>query len=190
MTDSNCSNKQPKIFPKLFIGDAVKSFITYMNKNNYNYPINYIYSKEDLIDLIDRFSYYANYNQPVIISDISYLNKQGQSLLLKFIDDSKLKIILLASRDNILNTVISRVREYRKFYYSDPNKTISFINPNRAREMFNNDHKDDLEDTSTLDKQMIMCNYNPILVYDDYLVSKYNNSNREKLLSILEYTHE
>lgn len=187
MTDLNCSNKQPKIFPKLFIGQAAKAFVSFINKNNYNYNINYIQSREDLISLIDTYSKYKNYNLPVIISDISYLNKADQSLLLKFMEDSNLKIILLASRDNILNTIISRVKEFRKYYVN--NRDISFMNIANAYD----NSKDELEllqDSSIEDRCVVYNKYNPVLYYINTLVNKRSTGDREKLLNLLEFNNE
>lgn len=187
MTDSNCSNKQPKIFPKLFIGQAAKAFVSFINKNNYNYNINYIQSREDLISLIDTYSQYKNYNLPVIISDISFLNKADQSLLLKFMEDSKLKIILLASRDNILNTIISRVKEFRKYYVN--NRDISFMNIASAYDN-SREELEALKDSSLEDKCIVYNKYNPVLNYIDSLVSTRSFNDRNKLLSLLEFNNE
>ena len=178
--------KQPKIFPKLFIGDAAKSFISYLKKNNYNYQVNSITSRDELISFIELYSSYINYSLPVIISDISLLSKRDQSLLLKFIDDTKLNIILLASRDNILDTIISRVKEFRKFYTKAPSDKSGFIQPGKAREMISNDSSID-EDVSYDDKLIAYSRYNPVLSYDDFLVKSFRSSDKNRLLNILEY---
>lgn len=177
------------IFPKLFVGAAAKAFCKFIEKNNYNYNINYISSKEDLVNLIDSFSHYKNYTLPVIISDISFLSPLEQSLLLKFIEDSNLNIILLASRDNILGTVISRMKEFRKYYVVGSGDRAGFIKTNKAREMLIND-ADEFNDLSVDDKQLIYNKYNPVLSYDDYLVKKYRRNDRDKLLSLIEYSNE
>lgn len=182
---------EAKIFPKLFIGTAAEAFRKYLKKHNYSYEINYIQSKDDLIDLINRFSNYKNYKLPVIISDISFLSCKDQSLLLKFIEDSKLNIILLASRDNILNTIISRVKEFRKYYVFNNGDKVGFININKAREMLLNDSEYiSFDDLSLDDKQLIYNKYNPALSYDDSLVKKYRSSDKKKLLSLLEFSNE
>lgn len=185
-SENICS--QGKIFPKLFIGEASNSFFKFIKKRNYNFPINYISTREDLIELIDKYSGYSEYTAPVIISDISFLNKKDQSLLLKFIEDSKLNIILLASRDNILGTIISRVKEFRKFYNSKDK--AGFISVGKAREMFSNDVGSFDDDTSYEDRLLTYNKYNPVLSYDDRLVNSYNQNDRKKLLNLLEYTNE
>jgi len=182
---------EAKIFPKLFVGTAAEAFRKYLKKHNYRYEINYIQSKDDLIDLINRFSNYKNYRLPVIISDISFLSCKDQSLLLKFMEDSKLNIILLASRDNILNTIISRVKEFRKYYVFNNGDKAGFININKAREMLLNDSEYmSFDDLSLDDKQLIYNKYNPALSYDDSLVKKYRASDKKKLLSLLEFSNE
>lgn len=181
---------EAKIFPKLFIGKAADAFKQFLKNNNYNYTINYVIAREDLINLIDVYSRYKNYTLPVIISDISYFNKNDQSLLLKFIDDSKLNIILLASRDNILDTIISRVKEFRKYYIFNNNDKAGFISLSKAREMFNNDIGSFSDDTLYDDKLLIYNKYNPALSYDDMLVSKFCINDKKKLLDILEYSNE
>ena len=186
-------NKKPvaKVFPKLFIGDAAKAFVQYIKKHGYDYSINYISSREDLISLIELYSNYKNYSLPVIINDISFLKKKDQSLLLKFMDDTNLNIILLASRDNILDTIISRVKEFRKFYTADKGNRAGFINISRAREMLNNDLKEIDESDSSYDDRMIFRNkYNPLLSYDDSLVSRFGFNDKNRLLSLLEFSNE
>lgn len=182
---SSISHPQPKIFPKLFIGSAAKAFEQFIKRNNFDYTINYIQSREDLISLIDVYSKYKNYSLPVIISDISYLNNADQSLLLKFMEDSKLKIIILASRDNVLGTIISRVKEFRK-YYSEL-KNVSFMKCSAARENLSNETFDDL---SNEDKLIIYNKYNPVLAYTDSLVKKFPFNDKQKLLNILEFSDE
>ena len=182
--------QQPKIFPKLFIAGAKKSFESYLRKHNYSYEINYITDRDDLLNFIETFSHYRNYSLPVILSDISFLNKKDQSLLLKFMDDTDLNIILLASRDNILDTIISRVKEFRKFYIFENKNKAGFINISKAREMFNNDHGQFDDDTSYEDKLIEYNKYNPMLAYDNTLVTSYRKNDQAKLLNLLEYSHE
>ena len=187
---TNATNKSPKIFPKLFCGSAAIAFKNYLKKNHYNYEINYITDRDDLLNFIETYSHYKNYTLPVIISDISFLKKKDQSLLLKFMDDTNLNIILLASRDNILDTIISRVREFRKFYSDDRGNRAGFINVSKAREMLNNEYGQFSDDTSYEDKLLVYNKYNPMLAYNNNLVKSYRKNDQSKLLNLLEYSHE
>ena len=186
---SKDTDKVPKIFPKLFIGSAAKAFCRFLEKSEKHYAIDYISTKEDLVNLIDNYSHYKNYSLPVIISDISFLSQSEQSLLLKFIEDSNLNIILLASRDNILGTIISRMKEFRKYYITSSGDRAGFIKLNKAREMLIND-SEEFTDLSLDDKQLVYNKYNPALSYDDYLVKKHRKNDRDKLLSLIEYSNE
>ena len=187
---TNATNKSPKIFPKLFCGSAATAFKNYLKKNHYNYEINYITDRDDLLNFIETYSHYKNYTLPVIISDISFLKKKDQSLLLKFMDDTNLNIILLASRDNILDTIISRVREFRKFYSDNRGNRAGFINVSKAREMFNNEYGQFSDDTSYEDKLLVYNKYNPMLAYNNNLVKSYRKNDQSKLLNLLEFSHE
>ena len=187
---TNATNKSPKIFPKLFCGSAAIAFKNYLKKNHYNYEINYITDRDDLLNFIETYSHYKNYTLPVIISDISFLKNKDQSLLLKFMDDTNLNIILLASRDNILDTIISRVREFRKFYSDNRGNRAGFINVSKAREMFNNEYGQFSDDTSYEDKLLVYNKYNPMLAYNNNLVKSYRKNDQSKLLNLLEFSHE
>lgn len=187
---TNATNKSPKIFPKLFCGSAAVAFKNYLKKNHYNYEINYITDRDDLLNFIETYSHYKNYTLPVIISDISFLKKKDQSLLLKFMDDTNLNIILLASRDNILDTIISRVREFRKFYSDNRGNRAGFINVSKAREMLNNEYGQFSDDTSYEDKLLVYNKYNPMLAYNNNLVKSYRKNDQNKLLNLLEFSHE
>lgn len=175
-----------KVFPKLFIADAMRAFLRQIESSGCEYSMNYISSREELIQFIDLFSSYKNYKIPVVISDISFLNKKDQSLLLKFMDDTDLHIVLLASRDNVLDTIISRVKEFRK-YYSKCSQ-IGFIAPAKAREALYSNN--DLEDISYDDRLILNNKYNPVISYDDYLVRPYSNGDKNRLLSLLEFSNE
>ena len=187
---TNATNKSPKIFPKLFCGSAAIAFKNYLKKNHYNYEVNYITDRDDLLNFIETYSHYKNYTLPVIISDISFLKKKDQSLLLKFMDDTNLNIILLASRDNILDTIISRVREFRKFYSDNRGNRAGFINVSKAREMLNNEYGQFSDDTSYEDKLLVYNKYNPMLAYNNNLVKSYRKNDQNKLLNLLEFSHE
>jgi hypothetical protein len=182
--------KVPRVFPKLFVGGAAQSFKNYIKNHHYDYEINYIADRDDLLDFIETYSHYKNYSLPVIISDISFLKKKDQSLLLKFMDDTNLNIILLASRDNILDTIISRVREFRKFYITDRGNRASFLNVSKAREMLNNEYGKFSDDTSYEDKLLVYNKYNPMLAYDSNLVKSYRKNDQDKLLNLLEFNYE
>jgi hypothetical protein len=105
-------------------------------------------------------------------------------------EDSHLNIILLASRDNILGTIISRVKEFRKYYVKEGASHVGFISVGKARDMFTNDVGSFDDDLSIEDKLCVYNKYNPMLSYDDKLVKRYSQNDKRKLLNILEYSNE
>jgi hypothetical protein len=104
-------------------------------------------------------------------------------------DDSNLNIILLASRDNILDTIVSRVKEFRKFYAQNNGNKAGFINISKARDMVMNEVSD-IDSISADDRMLLYRKYNPVLSYDDAIVKKYNQNDKKKLLNILEFSNE
>lgn len=178
VTNSSCSSDVPKIFPKLFAGDAFKAFVKFLNKHNYNYKIYHINSLNDLINV---FNSYNDYASPLIISDISILNKDEQISLLKLIDNCKFNLILLASKDNIISSIISRIAEYRKYYVFTEKDKCVFANPKTARESLS----DEFQNYDSKLKQ-----YNktsPIMLYDELLVRSCKSYLSKKILNILEH---
>ena len=101
-------------------------------------------------------------------------------------DDTDLNLILLASRDNILDTIISRVREFRKFYTGNINSKVSFISPGKAREIMSSEVSETGDDISDEDKMLMRNKYNPVLSYDESLVKQFRQSYKDKLLNLLE----
>ena len=81
------------------------------------------------------------------------------------------------------------MKEFRKYYSVSNGDRAGFIKVNKAREMLLND-SNEFDDLSIDDKQLIYNKYNPVLSYDDFLVRKYRHADRDKLLSLLEFSNE
>lgn len=178
------SNTFGTIFPKLFLGDAVSGFKAYLSANNIKLSINHILDDVELKELIEHFMYVKKYAYPLVIEDISFLTGRGQSKLLKFVEDSNLNIILLASRDNVIPTILSRMKVIHKFYLSK-NLRCDFLNPSKCREEL----RELGDDTSDIDRLDVIKTISPVVYYNDLV---YNNSafcrgsNYKKILSLLE----
>lgn len=95
-------------YPRLYIGKAAQSL-----RANIKFPISYI-SKENYKEVIEYYSTIPFMKDPLVLDDISLLSSDQQTNLLKFIEDSPLKIILVASEDNVIPTILSRVSLYYK----------------------------------------------------------------------------
>ena len=116
-------------------------------------------------------------NTPLVIEDLYTLSFDCQSRLLKFIEDTNLKIILLSSEDNIIPTVLSRM----SLVYKIPEQVYSDLLPlTQARPELD---KID-SDTYYLDYVKKQRALSPITYYNDLLVR--GKSSKNKLLQLLE----
>lgn len=159
-------------YPRLYIGRAA-----YELKRRVNLPVHQV-SKETLDDFISYYSSFNSIKDPLVIEDLAYLPIEAQASMLKFIEDSKLNIILLSSEDNIIQTVLSRM----SLIYKIKEKVFSqFIPSSQAEEEL------DLIDHDTfyltyVKKQMSL---SPITYYYDCMLNG-QGKNKNKLLQLLE----
>ena len=71
-----------------------------------------IFNVENTRELIQELSG-ISLEKPLVIDDISLLYRS--TILLKFIEESELKLILLASKDNLSSTLLSRIKTIKKY---------------------------------------------------------------------------
>lgn len=161
-------------YPRLYIG---REYIRVL-KSKVTFPINHV-SKEDLSDFISYYSSISSMKYPLVIEDISDYDIIRQSILLKFVEDSSLKIILLASEDNILSTILSRMslvykqkEEIRNSSFGDP------LNDDILKELSKIDPD---SDRMTYIKKQIQLS--PIAYYYDVLLE--NKANKLKIIRLL-----
>ena len=88
--------------PLLLIGGAVPAF-----KSLYNGHIYRVDTVDEARDFVNRF-YGIHVDFPVVIEDLSNLRKD--EVLLKLIEEAKFPIIMLASKDNVVPTILSRTK--------------------------------------------------------------------------------
>lgn len=82
-----------------------------------------IFNVENIRELIQELSG-ISLEKPLVIDDISLLYRS--TILLKFIEESKLKLILLASKDNLSSTLLSRIKTIKK-YPDESNVSFNLI---------------------------------------------------------------
>jgi hypothetical protein len=157
-------------YPRLYIGKAAQEL-----KKRVQFPV-YQITKETLTEFISYYSTIPSMKFPLVIEDLAYLPFDSQSNLLKFIEDSKLNIILLSSEDQILSTILSRMS---LVYKIKEQVTSVFNTPRQAQEEL------DKIDTDTyyltyVKKQMQL---SPISYYYDQYIG--NKPNKQKLLQLI-----
>lgn len=107
--------------PCLMIGNYVNAF-----KREFDGTIEKVTNVARVRNLIDEYEGIENVNSEFLaIEGIGYLSNDGQNALLKFIEESKLPIILLSYQDKVLSTIRSRMKIVVKHW--NPVKNLSFV---------------------------------------------------------------
>jgi hypothetical protein len=107
--------------PCLMIGKYVNEF-----KQIYKDTIERAYSLSEVRGLIEEYEGVTNVNSKyLVIEGVGYLSSVGQNSLLKFIEESKLPIILLSYNDKVSPIIMSRMKIVVKRWY--PLKDLKFL---------------------------------------------------------------
>ena len=116
-------------FPALFIGSAVVDF-----KKNYSGPIARATTPETLRDLVSYYTSMADIGRILVVEDISFFSSQSlEGLLLKFVEESKIPLVLLSTYDKVSPILLSRCKEVVKYYHE---KTYSeFLSVSQGSQM-------------------------------------------------------
>lgn len=158
-------------YPRLYIGRAAQEF-----KKRMNVRIVQV-TKETITDFLDYYTNIPKMDSPLVIEDLFYLPNYCQSDLLKFIEDSPLKIILLSSEDNIIETILSRM----SLVYKLPEQVTSeFLSPQQAREKLSEIDSDSFYLTYVKKQRDL----SPITYYNDIILQ--GKPSKTKLLQLLE----
>ena len=113
-------NKDYSICPCLLIGKSVNVF-----KRGFDGNVIRIYNLEDVRNVVEEYSGISNVRDGVLVLEgIGYLSNVGQNSLLKFIEESKIPLILLSYKDKISAIILSRMKVVYKLWY--PVKSLSF----------------------------------------------------------------
>lgn len=115
--------KNYKLCPCLLIGRYVNAF-----KRKFRGTIERAYSLTDVRNLVEEYEGITQVNSGVlVIEGVGYLSSVGQNSLLKFIEESKLPIILLSYNDKVSPIIMSRMKIVVKRWYEVKSLTFSKI---------------------------------------------------------------
>jgi hypothetical protein len=165
--------------PCLLIGKYVTEF-----KKVYKDTIERVYTLDDVRYLIDAYDGISNINSKFLVLDgIGYLSHVGQNSLLKFIEESKLPIIILSYGDKISPIIMSRMKIIVKRWdvvknlnFSSVADTISYINEkNSTRE----------EKMSEFEEVQVMANMCPSLYSIKQQAGDKYGYNNSRLINIM-----
>lgn len=109
MTEDDILNHRG--FPLLVIGDAVTDF-----KAVYSGKIEVAESLDEMRELVSYYTSIPVLDRPLVIEDISLFAKNGEGILLKFVEESPLNLILLSRFDSVSSVLLSRVKSVWKYY--------------------------------------------------------------------------
>lgn len=113
-----------ELTPCLLVGKYVNAF-----KRNFDGTIERAYTLNNVRNLIEEYDGVSNVNSGLLaIEGVGYLSSTGQNSMLKFIEESKVPIVLLSYQDNVINTIRSRMKIFLKSV--DPVKDFKYVSEN------------------------------------------------------------
>lgn len=161
-------------FPLLIMGDAVTDF-----KKSYRGMINSVEDLDGMRELIAYYTSIKGLDRLLVVEDISLFAKNGEGLLLKFVEETPLKLILLARFDKVSNVLLSRVKRVVK-YYKEP-VTSQFMTVSSGVQAL----ESALEPGSHYyDRIRYMGKFSPKQIYLEKNIRQ--NRNKEKILSFVD----
>lgn len=165
--------KDPSVYPILIIGSYVTDF-----KKSIKIPMYHVENLNDVKDFVSYYSGIKHLDRPVVLEDISFLNKQVEGQLLKFIEETSLKIIVLSYYDKNSLIFLSRFKTVVK---AMKDKTTSLFLP--MKQGYSKIEQATVENTPYYQRVSLQGKNSPELYYYDKLL-RYNR-NYEKIIDIL-----
>lgn len=140
-------------------------------------PIRRAHSKEELDDIIAQYHMVPKTATPLVIEDLSYVPTHSLPKLLKFLEESKLQIVLLATYDVLTPTILSRLRTVIKGPLTETKTNL--LRPSVGRERLGLS-----PDTHPLDKYRRWGQESPQIYVNEKTIPV--RPNRNKLLQLIE----
>lgn len=168
------SISQMEQFPMLVIGSAVLDF-----KKACSDPIVQVTDTQSLREVVAYYSSIAVLDRLLIIEDLSFLPKGAEVTLLKFVEETSLKLVLLSYYDVVSPILLSRCKVVVK-YQKEPTES-AFLSPADGSKKI-----DELvvENTSYYDRVRYMGKYSPKVYFLEKMLGTARN--RDKILSMIE----
>ena len=165
--------RDKSIYPLLIMGTYVNNF-----KKSVKLPI---YKVESIADVKEFVSYYSgikNIDRPIVLDDISFLSSRVEGVLLKFVEETKLKVIILSYYDKSSLIFLSRFKTVVK---KMKDKTTSvFISPKQGYDKI---EQMCVDNTPYYQRVTLQGGISPLLFYYDKKIGR--NRNYKKIIDIL-----
>lgn len=168
------SVSEMNLFPMMIVGSAVFDF-----KKVCKDPIVQVTDMQSLREVVAYYNSIQSLDRMLIIEDISFLPKGSEVTLLKFVEETKLKLVLLSVYDVSSSILLSRCKRVVK--YQKEKTESQWLPPSDGSKKI-----DELvvENTSYYDRVRYMGKYSPKVYYLDHMLGSARN--KDKILSIIE----
>lgn len=146
-------------------------------------PVDAITELRDIIDQYNQMDFALQY--PLILN-VSYVKKElwdsVQAMLLKFLEETHHRVILLSTRDTFMATILSRCPYIKK---TPPKVNIGYGNPQEAREEIRNEY--DGEKISSEVYMMEKLRHSYHMCKTDIMCRRFGGGMKDRLAYILEH---
>lgn len=168
------------MMPCLMIGAYVNSF-----KQNFDGTIERAYTLDNVRHIIEEYEGIERVNSGVlVIEGVGYLSAIGQNSLLKFIEESKLPIVLLSYSDQVIDTIRSRMKIVVKRWY--PVKSLDFQRVSDAQKTMLEKKKD--KDFRGANEVLFMAQNCPRLYGIKQSAGNPYDYNNDRMIGIMTYS--
>lgn len=162
-------------FPLIVIGGAVVDF-----KKYYKGPISRATTPEDLRDFVSYYQSVSDLGRVLVLEDISFLsNPSCEGLLLKFVEETRLSLVLLSTYDKVSSILLSRAKSVVKYYNTKTESDFGSVSSGFQR--LNDTVK---TDSHYYDRVRYMSKFSPKLYYLDKVIT--SNRVKTKILQFVD----
>jgi replication-associated recombination protein RarA len=148
---------KPEMCPCLLIGKLVLDF-----RKMYKGHIIHLDNVGEVRSLIENFYGYSELGRGthLVIDNVGFLSSQGQTGLLKFIEDAQYPVICLSYIDNIFPTILSRMKYVYKQSLTSVKK-MEFLRPSDMFQLLERE-KSKNKDFNRYDEMKLYADKSPI----------------------------
>lgn len=169
--------KKKELCPCLMIGKYVNEF-----KRMYKDVIERVYTLKDVKRVVEEYEGVDNVNSGVLVLEgVGYLSDTGQNSLLKFIEESKLPIIILSYNDSVSPIIHSRMKTVVKRWYEV--KSLDFMKVGDAQRTLNEKKRE--SDFKEYQEIQFMADYCPPLYSIKELAGDPFDYSNNRLINIM-----
>lgn len=146
-------------------------------------PVDAITELRDIIDQYNQMDFDLQY--PLILN-VSYVKKElwdsVQAMLLKFLEETHHRVILLSTRDTFMATILSRCPYIKK---TPPKVNIGYGNPQESREEIRNEYDGEKISSDVYMMEKLRHSYH--MCKTDIMCRRFGGGMKDRLSYILEH---